>query len=552
MKMGFKFMVLALLVTSVFGDEVTPPLNKEGEAFNSRKEFYFPLQQEGSALYFTADKKKIVDVTNRDIRLISLKDKRVVKVFDIEGFARPLKLSKDGHYLMLKVSSNSVMKLALLDLEKEELIVLDEEWKEGECDSSDRFTVDMSLDGKYLVYVRNLQPFNRVMVWDIASREPFDKFSTRGSAIKKIVINGETGRVVTISNSGQADVWSIKGKHLQRFKLKDKENELVEFEISDNGKYLLMNNQITNLNSGEITVYPEYGDSFYPSLSSNSKDYIFYKSEESMLTFWDIAQKSVVKSMDMNSTILSLAISHNRNYLKVMLEDSKMAIINLENREIVKRVSEVNIPKELTISLDNNYTAMFNKDGEFLVQEFKSTKEVTKFTLKESLSISSTQLTRDGKYLVSIDSKNNVRFWDIENSMLLGSFKGSQLTDNFFITANNRYIILETLEKPIIWDIQKQKKIKSQFSLSSDFSRKMSYIHSKYLLSIAGENRIELYSIDNMERPAKEFVVGADGSWIVFDYIHKKFYRGGNSNFSYRAKVISDSLGVELLPFTQK
>jgi len=552
MKMRFKLIALVMLASSLFSNEIAQPINKGGEVLGNQA-FYFPLNQGKGSLYFTLDKEKLVDVTTSDIRLISLKDKRVVKVFNLEGRIIPLTLTKDGHYLVLKVSLDGAIKMVLLDLKKEELIIFDEGWIEGECDSPDTLTLDMSINGKYLVYIENTQPYNRVKVWDIASRKLLNKFSTHGSQVKNILVNDVTEVIATRSDSKQADVWSLQGKHLHRFKLKDKEGELTEFEISDNGKYLLMNNQIMNIDSGEMTLYPEYGGAYYPSLSSNSEDFILHTDENSTLMFWSIEKKRVVKLIDMNSSISSVSISSNRDYLKVALAENAVVLIDLKKREIVKRVPEIVSLDGLIVLPHQKHIAMFTLNSELIIQELKGDTLIDKFKLQGgSASISSAQLTKDGKYLFSIDSNNVVCFWDIENNSLLGILQNDKLTDNFFITSNNKYLVLETYDAPIVWDIKKQKVVNSSFMIHPEFSRKMSYMNDHYLISFADKNRIDLYSIENMERPTKEFVIGDDGSWIVFDYIHKKFYRGGNSEFPFSAKVLSETLGTELIPFSQK
>ena len=548
MKAKFTVMVLVLLVTSLFSKEVAPILNIDGEAFDNRQGFYFPVGQDEGVLYYTLDKQKIVEVTDNDIRLISLKEKRVVKIFDVTGEVSSITFTKDGHYLLLNISSDSTVKVVLLDLEKEELISLNESWEEGECDSSDIVSVDMTLDGKYIVYVENQSPFNRVIVWDIASRKVIKKFSTHGSRIQEILISGTDAIIATKSNEKQVDIWSIEGKHLNRFKLK-KDDRLVEFELSDNGKYLLMNDEIRETNGTKVTRYLKDREHFYFSLSPNSKDFLFYGTDESILSFGDVKEKKIVKTLELNNSISFVDVSLNRAYITVMLENSNRVLIDSETREIVTVFSDNDEVKDIFLTKDSKQIVKLMTNSELIVQDIKSGKISEKIMLIGTPSISSVQLTKNGKYLFAIDVNKHVHFWDVENSKLLGGFSNKKLTDNFFITANDKYLVLETDENTMIWDIEHQKELESKFTLDSDLSSKMDFSHSKYLLSLSDENSIELYSIDDMKSPIKEFVVGGDGSWVVFDYLKKRMYRGGEKSFPLRAKRVSPNLGIELMPF---
>ena len=308
---------------------------------------------------------------------------------------------------------------------------------------------DISPDSKYLVYTANIKPLNRVKIWDIAKGEIVGGFSTKDVEIQNILISNHSNFVVTASTKNIVDVWNLKGENFHRFKV-DKDY-ISEFEISDDDKYLLLNDRVIDLASEGEIKYPNYGDSTYLRMSPNSKEIIGYNDENSTILFWDIETQSVYNMIKNSSQISSIEFSSDRETLLIHLYEDRLKVVDINRSQ---EIASVGYHQRVSLSPDRSSIVSFDKKGNLILSDLKTAKVTTKLSVEGSKPIFSVLMSRDGKYIFSIGFEDVVRLWDVENSKLLTSFKVRGLTGEALLTSNGKYLLLDTYGDTKIWDVE--------------------------------------------------------------------------------------------------
>jgi len=268
-------------------------------------------------------------------------------------------------------------------------------------------------------------------------------------------------------SEGIIEVWDLK-RDLSVYRIKahkDSINGLIfwkekELIISGSWDHMI---KIWDFNSSKLVQSHPIDHkirTLYQSLHSNSS--IFIGCEDALF-LWDLERNKIVKEYPVNK-FGAYSISQTHNYLsRSGASPCPVQLFNVETMEIVY---------SFTTKYKNAYTSggvFFSPDGKYLVSgEYDDQEEPIKIWdiedktlykmigVRENLwEITQITLTKNGRYLFVCTFRGKIWIYKFPIGILLCSIKPDNLEDVFEISNSEEYIVTDTEDSILIWNLKK-------------------------------------------------------------------------------------------------
>ena len=275
-------------------------------------------------------------------------------------------------------------------------------------------------------------------------------------------------------------------------------------------------------------------------ISPSGRFFISFSYDNFFIKIWDMKSGEEIKRLDgqklyehyLSTSII--AISPNDKNIVFGSGDGTIKIWDIKSgKEVNSLKGHTNSIFSILISSDGKNIVSASVDGIIKIWDMKSGKEIKNLKIdKNTVSIA---MSPNDRTIVSGSYDGTINIWDIESAKKLKSLKGSNDSTkiSIAISSNNKNIVSSSYNREIIiWDIESGKLLKS---LSNNNEVVFSTIISPDGKSIISKDffGIKIWDIDTMKK-VKEYSSRTNGTWIVFDYKQKKFFRGDNGTLLYK------------------
>ena len=237
--------------------------------------------------------------------------------------------------------------------------------------------------------------------------------------------------------------------------------------------------------------------------------------QETGILVYDGATKKIAANFERDFTIQQLELSPDRKTLAVVVYPaSSIRLLDAETGNLIRTIDFTYSwrSRGLTFSPDSTLLASLNQDGEIIVWDVATGKEIKKLPGEESgdYSMSTMLFDPDGKSLVASFVNGTYKVWDTSTWNLQRVFECEDITFSFSPDGSRFATIGGGSLEPAVWDFNSGTKL---FDLSStkpvqitaiDFDPRGNYIAA----SGRDANTITLYDA-NTGKPLRELAPGA-------------------------------------------
>ena len=563
-------------------------------SFESRQEFFIPKKHgnEYDIFSFTSQKDKfITGEWNGHLLLWSLKSGLPIKDFGEIGYIGSLKKSRDNRYLLIHSTLDYNDSVKLLDMQKEELKVLA---SESQVEGSS-YRTDISQDGKYLIFTEGDCNQNIIKVWDIKEGKVIKTFLTHTPDLLQIQISPNNSFIATIAREGVFSLWSMKGKKLFKIKFSTKKGYRRNYtlDITSDEKYVLVGDRLFDVEKNKMieTINPKKNANIYSTQKGN--ELIFC--DDNNITFWDINRSRALGHFsDNEGNITRLRRVNNgkryfeyTTYLNTPIKKGNSVEIS-KNKLFDSKKKQSFFYNGVNYAFNENLIAWSDVNKKIHLLERENHAEKVMIDMERAFPLSSAVISKDGNYIASLGDNETISVWDVVQNKLLYSMKENNDTTNpnallftstgeylielvankieiyntkkgthlktiimqkeyfycnkAYLTADDKYLIMDGLEEIAIWNFETNSFVKSDFSLS-EIPRMNFSSHDRYVITINDKFGIKLYDLKQIEKPIKEFIQGDKGNWVVFDYQKKRLHSSEDS-FIFRKNAQSLKLDL--------
>jgi hypothetical protein len=557
------------------------------QKFENREDFFIPTPNSNSHEIFSFSNNNenfITGSNNENLLLWSLKLGLPIKDFKDFGYIFSAKKDTNSRYILIHSSQDYNDSIELFDMEKEMLITLASEEKiEGSS-----YRTDISKDGKTVIFTEGDCNQNIIKVWDINRSKVIKTFLTHTPDLLSVKISPKSNFIATMAREGYFNIWSMNGKKL--FKLKFPEmyqNRYLRYslEISSDEKYILIGSNLFDIKKQKVIKTFDTLNKKKIYFSAKPDELLIYS--DNNITFWDINKSIFSQSYkDTDGEIISFSKDSNTEYFKYNMR------LSLNGQYYSKeKIFDSNEKKTLPYDGNRSIKSTINQNliartdsGKIDIIDIYNNKKKIVLDMEKTMETSSSIISRDARHIASLSDNHAISIWDIDKNRLLHSIDDKKIFEaltfnstgeyliamvndiikifetksgsllksiklnrelfscnDLYLTANDKYLIIKSSEKTLVWDFEKSRLIKSDFSISS-LPNSIVSKNDRYIISESGSS-IKLYDLKDLKKPIKEFIEGDKGSWLIFDYKKKMIFGDEKGKFLFKKEFISPRLG---------
>jgi WD40 repeat protein len=318
------------------------------------------------------------------------------------------------------------------------------------------YTVAITPDGKQIV---TGGADSTARVWDLQTGEALKVITGHEAMIFSLAITPDGTRLVTGSMDNTARIWNLQTGQLLQV-LTGHQAHINAVAISSDGAHLVTGSydntaRIWNLKSGALlSVLKDHQDNIVTVAISPDGTRVVTGSYDKTARVWDLETGKILHVLKGHeSRLYTVAFSPNGTHLLTGSRDKTVRIWNLDTSALRKNL----------IQDERLFVNAYTPDGKSLLfaqakvaylQNLQTGQLTRAFEGHENV-IYAAAITQDGKRLITGDTGDTVRVWDIGSGEELSVLKGhEQWILSIALTPDGKRLVTGSTDKTVrIWDL---------------------------------------------------------------------------------------------------
>lgn len=411
---------------------------------------------------FSNDGKYIVSSSSdRTTRIWDMKTRKCIDILEHGlNYGQPAFFDPNDKYIYMSSGTN----ILIWDVKTREFI----DTLRGHTD----FVISASIsnDGKYIV---SASFDGTARIWNVETRKCINILKGHTSPVNSVLFSPDNKYIGSASADSTIRLWDTQtGKCIKVLK---EQHQVNTVSFSRDNKYIVSasdgaNIIIWDVESGKsIEVLEGHLNSVSSALFDNDGKYIVSASNDETIRIWDMGELGVKKY------VYTTRLSNDGEYIVSALSDSTIGLWSTMTRKYIDTLMcEFDFFYDGELNMCDNYIILMNidyfeiedsNDHIHFVRGYNSIRVLDQTTgkcIKElnlhSDSITMIDITTDCKYMISVDTKKNIRIWDMIEGKCIDTLGN---TNRIFFTAlfspNDKYIISGYGSTIRIWDVETRK-----------------------------------------------------------------------------------------------
>ena len=356
------------------------------------------------------------------------------------------------------------------------------------------FSVEFSLDGKYLLPTERINrinhfmdPFsaqealkanNTISIWDAFTGNKIAQL-THDTGIYATSISPDGKYIVTQGFDDTVYIWETNtGKEIARM---THDGTVNSVDFSPDGKYIVSGSNDNTARVWEISTGKEVARMILDSgpgitiFSPNGK-YVVTSSAPSYIRVWDLTTGKEVEYLTPDNMVLNFTFSPDSKYVAWHnLNDETIEVLGSQSgKEIQSFDTDYNVIS-FTFSPDSKYVVTRGRDNSVNILEIDTHIKVA--TMTHEGAILSVDFSPDGKYIVSGSEDNTARVWEISTGKEIARMTHDGIVNSVAFSPDSKYVISGSDDKTArVWEISTGKEVSFMeydgwvdFVISGDF-----------------------------------------------------------------------------------
>lgn len=410
-----------------------------------------------------------------------------------------------------------------------------------------------SLDDRFIISASGSfygKKDNSIKIWSLKNGKRVVLYKTlRGHRdyINRIILSKDGRYIISASDDETIRVWDFKSGKLIKV-LQGQKSFVNSIDISANGRYLLSGSDDATIrlwDTKRMKLSREYRGDSDPILSvsfSGNEKYIvagsgaIFGDLSYSISLYKRREKKPFKRFKSTRYIDDIDVSQGR-YIVASLQDSYDVKLWDRKRGTFIRsfVGHIGQIRGVAISSMGSYIVSGSDDTTVKLWSRSQGRLIHTFK-GHSDSVVDVAISNNNKYIVSASKDKTIKVWSRKKKTLLTSIDTNLSIDALAISNRAKYIVVasnsldenSTIE---VWDREKKRLVKRFFDNSRDIRDIAIDRAGRYVYSASGYS-IRVWDIKSKRKtPIKEFVGGANGNWIVFDYLKNREYQRNSGSF---------------------
>ncbi|MGK7956205.1 MAG: WD40 repeat domain-containing protein, partial [Crocosphaera sp.] len=306
---------------------------------------------------------------------------------------------------------------------------------------------------------------------DLAKIPNIQQIFTHNDQVNVIEVSPDGQKILTGSLDGNAYLWQIDGKLINKLNHDDHSINTVTFSADGNYFATASIDGIVKIwrKNGKLTKTFKHDNSVNKIAFSPNHNYLATVSADSKLKLWNL-NTGKITSLLHKGNILSLAFSPTHPYLITGSLDKTAKVWNFEKGENIKTIEHKQGVNQVIFSHDSKFIITGSSDG---IVQIINLDGQENYQLQHSHGVLDIAVSYDNKKLVTV-SENVARVWNLED---IFNFKSKILTENYFskdlihekkinqaiFTENNQHLITVADDfQARVWKIDSDNNLSSQ------------------------------------------------------------------------------------------
>ncbi len=437
------------------------------------------LDQKPNYMEISPDDKLYAIVTGNIATIYDTDNKEVTKLVGHTAVINNLSFSKDSKQILTASDDKTVIRWDL----KGTIL------QEYECNSNAILAVRFSPDDKYFLTANGDYS---AKLWDMDGNL-IRTFQGHQSAVWDADFSDDGKYIVTCSSDQTTIVWNIEGKKLQTF---TEENNMFRYvDFAPNGKHILTTTtdgkaQIWNTEGKKVFTFEITNNSIISACFSRNGNKIITCCTDNTILLWN-----------MNFDIVATLRGHSSEAHFARTNSEETILYSCGNDKTLKRwylngIEEYQIKTNLDASLLKklNDSIFILNNNKFLVRLNILNQDIKQYSAHKS-QITSIDISKDKKYILSGDADRNVILWDSEMKVIKNiNHHQDDITVVKFAPDNKHFFTVSQDFVIAMWSITGElvKNIDTEYTvLDLDFSH-----DGKYFITANEDRTATLWTIE--------------------------------------------------------
>lgn len=288
---------------------------------------------------------------------------------------------------------------------------------------------------------------NHAILWNSGTLLPENALHGQGAPVIKVDYDN-TGRwILEASTDGTLRLWDIQHGALIH-NLQTDDTAIWDIVFSPDGQHVIANNSLDliDIETGETERSFESADTVYALSFNPSGDLLAAGLLNGEIVLWDTATGDEVQRLEGHTdAVWTLLFTDDGSRLLSVSDDQTARVWDTASWEVTRQYDHASGIWAAALSPDNNLFATGTVEGEITFWNFDSTtpvRVIDRGTDNRQMEVLDLDFSPDGAYLVSGESDNHVRVWEVATGALAADLAGHHgKVGGVAYSRDGRYII---------------------------------------------------------------------------------------------------------------